>query len=171
MIEEEIFCEKEKNDLLVGKNLVRLYKNLDSGCVEVWKKEDEIWERAMPRISKTSGYVYFMIEGKPIYYHMIVMGWFCGWKSIRIGYKNEIHHLNRNRLDNNVSNLICLSSKQHHRLHRLFDLFEKSEDSDEQSMIKGEIDDIISAAVLLRDRCMKKRARILKIRREDENVE
>ena len=61
-------------------------------------------------------YKYVIIDGKQERVHQLVGKCFpeiCGeWKD-----KYHIHHLNRDQLDNRAINLLCLSPREHRRLH------------------------------------------------------
>lgn len=54
---------------------------------------------------------------KNIYVHRVVWQAFNG----KIPFLYVIHHLNRNRLDNTINNLACVSRRRHKLIHRILD--------------------------------------------------
>lgn len=153
----------KENNLRIYNAEVRVYKNTDTQDIEIWINESgelNIWRKPRKITFDKSGYEFVYVNNVPVCVHRILMAWICGWKSIWIGKDYEIHHLNRNKQDNNIGNLICLPATEHHRLHHLlWELEQLVVNSNVWRDVKGEIDKIINKAVLLRERCMKKRKR------------
>lgn len=97
---------------------------------EVFKKYDEQFEVSNMGNVKKNGelviqfkdehYYNISLYGKPKRVHEMVAECFpeiCGEKKKYY----HVHHKNRNQLDNRVENLICLSPRDHKRLHQLED--------------------------------------------------
>ncbi len=63
------------------------------------------------------GYVKFNSEGNEIFLHRHI--WEINNGTIPEGY--VIHHINLNRSDNRLNNLMCLTHKQHRELHKKID--------------------------------------------------
>ena len=97
---------------------------------EVFKKYDEQFEVSNKGNVKKNGelvnqfkdehYYNISLYGKPKRVHEMVAECFpeiCGEKKKYY----HVHHRNRNQLDNRAENLICLSPRDHKRLHQLED--------------------------------------------------
>lgn len=59
---------------------------------------------------RSDGYKMQMIEGKEVREHRYIMEQFLGRKLCR---SEEVHHINGNKLDNNLSNLTVLTRSEH----------------------------------------------------------
>lgn len=63
----------------------------------------------------SNGYLQVKINYKNVKIHQIVAFSFC--QNDFKGMKTEVHHINKNRIDNKADNLIILSVEEHHKIH------------------------------------------------------
>ena len=66
---------------------------------------------------QTKGYLEVKINDKNFRVHQLVAFAFCENKYKGTKIKTEIHHKNKNKIDNNASNLVILSVTEHHKQH------------------------------------------------------
>lgn len=84
------------------------FKNLKN-TVQEWKGG---------RISRSTGYRYIRLNGKEIGEHDLVMMRFLGRKL----KKNEVvHHIDGNKLNNDIKNLSLMTRNEHTKLHNKFE--------------------------------------------------
>jgi len=62
---------------------------------------------------KSNGYARIKKEGK--YIHRLIMEKFLGRKLLRT---EQVHHKNKNKLDNRIGNLIIVTAREHLKLHK-----------------------------------------------------
>lgn len=65
-----------------------------------------------------NGYKSVRICGKDYYIHRLVVEYYISKCIIDKRYLLEVHHKDKNKLNNNINNLQILTKKQHHRIHR-----------------------------------------------------
>lgn len=83
--------------------------NISKGMINYWNKHRDI------QIQK-NGYATISIGNKKIYYHRYLMEQHLERK---LKYNEQVHHINGNKLDNRIENLIVMNSSNHLRKHAL----------------------------------------------------
>ena len=74
------------------------------------------------------GYLYTEIDGKKQYLHRLLALTFNEDKEKEpIKHTLEVHHLDRNRVNNDLSNLCLVSRKKHKAIHDIWRLIDKQE--------------------------------------------
>lgn len=81
-------------------------------------KESPFWKNGLT-LNKTSGYLRICNTGE--YYHKIIFGDFLGRK---ITKEEQVHHIDFNKLNNEINNLfLCKNKREHYLLHYKIELF------------------------------------------------
>ena len=117
---ETIICDNCKKEFKIYKcYLKRKRKNrfCSKKCESEFKNYNntiESWQGG--HISKSTGYKYIEYNGKQIEEHRLVMMRYLGRK---LKTNEHVHHINENKLDNRIENLMLLTAYEHKRLHCL----------------------------------------------------
>lgn len=86
--------------------------------MEQWKYIDNNWVSDLGnvkyngKVTKCNGY--FFLTKEKEYVHILVAKAFCNWFD-----GCDVHHINLNKLDNRVENLICLTHEEHSKIHKI----------------------------------------------------
>ena len=51
--------------------------------------------------------------------HKLIYAYYCGWRSLDIMAGQNIHHIDRNKKNNDIENLVALTAKEHTVVHYL----------------------------------------------------
>lgn len=76
----------------------------------------ELHRLARDYLNRTQPYVVvgFRYSGSPIYQHRVVAEWILGR---RLGFEEQVHHINGNSRDNRPCNLQVVPKKEHYAAH------------------------------------------------------
>lgn len=93
------------------------------------------------------------------YQHIIVYAYYCGWNRLYIMPQQVIHHMDHNKQNNKIENLICMNQRDH-RLYHICEnkLKEEGISEEEKQNTYSEMTKILSKWLVLRDRALKKNA-------------
>lgn len=73
-----------------------------------------------------NGYLYTKINNKKIYLHRLLAFSFCCDSNIIKNKKYyEVHHLDRNKKNNNLNNLCIISKEKHNAIHNIWRKLDK----------------------------------------------
>lgn len=111
-----------------------------------------------------------LFSGKQIYLHQVIFAWYCNWNRLvklvdEFGRPFEIHHIEKRSEKGSIGywtspmNLVCLSKQDHAKLHSLTKFIEESDPKENRDGLiaaQEEYSKILSKAVLLRDKSIKK---------------
>ena len=97
---------------------------------------------------------------KPALLHKLVYAYCMNWENFDILPGQEVHHLDKNPLNNSIENLIYIPSKMHDRLHNALNRMEKPKDPDEFYEAQAEASSIINKGTAVRDNRIRKCGRI-----------
>lgn len=76
------------------------------------RENNPSWKRGY---TLNNGYKMIWVDGKKVYEHRYVMEQHIGRKLKR---GEEIHHIDKNRMNNSIENLMLLSIEEHKKFHR-----------------------------------------------------
>jgi hypothetical protein len=116
--------EKTYKELLDSESRKKLGKDYCKKCAYKYRvlnlksgKDSVLYKNGLS-LNKTSGYLRINKTGE--YYHKIIFGNFLGRKITR---EEQVHHIDFNKLNNEVSNLfLCKNKKDHYFLHYKLEL-------------------------------------------------
>ena len=101
-----------------GKEIITNYSNRNSKkfcsmkCLYIYRKR----RISIPRISKSIDYYKITNDGKTINYHRFIMEKHL---NIKLSPSIVVHHLNENKLDNRIENLVLMTRTDHNQYHIL----------------------------------------------------
>lgn len=85
------------------------------------KKDDKLCREIYIVNDKDYWFVLFPQDGegkqKRVPLHKLIYAYYCGWRSLDVMEEQNIHHMNRNKRDNRIENLIALTTKEHLKIH------------------------------------------------------
>ena len=148
--------------ILDGKEIMVKKTDKTSSGYQVYRKEETGWE---PCYTEQNGHGYFRVwmgdyrqrgEVNAYYLHIIVYAYSCGWKGRDIMPKQVVHHMDGNKRNNDILNLVAMTNSDHAAYHQFNHSLARAETDLLRQDYYQKMNKILAKWIIIRDRTIKK---------------
>lgn len=148
--------------ILDGKEILVKKTDKTSCGYQVYRREETGWE---PCYIEQNGNGYFRVwmgdytqkgEVNAYYLHIIVYAYNCGWNRLYIMPNQVVHHMDGNKRNNDILNLVAMTKTDHSAYHQLNRNLDRAETDLMREDYYKKMSKILAKWIIIRDRTIEK---------------